>query len=88
MVRIYLFAVSPNSLKIIEKAVFLIKNVNDHIAEIEKDPLSMLISLNLLENSAGFFHLLAHFVRQCLDLRTARTVRDNEIVCENRHLTS
>ena len=71
MIRIYLFAVSPDSLKIIEKAVFLIENMNDHIAEIKKDPLRMLISFYLFENSAGFFHLLAHFIRQRLDLRTA-----------------
>ena len=34
MIRVYLLAVSPDSFKIIEKAVFLIEYMNDHIAEI------------------------------------------------------
>ena len=48
-----IFTVSPYSLKVIEKSVFLRKNMNNNITVIHKDPIRRAVTLNSLNVESG-----------------------------------
>ena len=79
LIGVHLLAVSPDSLKIIEETILLAENMHDHVAEVHEDPAGIVISLNLLEDSACLLHLLTYFIRHSLHLGAVGSVCDDKV---------
>ena len=78
---------APQALQIIITSCFVQKHVNDKIAVIEQNPLSVVVSLNAYGKFTCVLDLQVDFVGNCLILTDVRARTDDEVVGETRDFT-
>ena len=66
---------------------FIGENVNDHIAEVEKDPVPFAVALFSGRFHAECCHLFFHFIRRGLRLLLISGRAEDEIICDRSEIT-
>ena len=78
-------SIIPDPFQIIELTVFSIKNMHDHITEVNQYPCSASVSFCLFCSVACFVHLFLYILNKCTYLAVAVTICNYKIVCKYRY---
>ena len=78
-------SIIPDPLQIIELTVFSIKNMHDHITEVNQYPCSASVSFCLFCSISCFMHLFFYILNKCTYLTVTVTICNYKIVCKNRY---